>query len=288
MAGNCETMGNCAFNILFTESVPHILEKIFFPLDYESFKSCMEVSKPWRSLLTSQRYQLMGESMFRKELQRDLWQAARQGDSKEVREILSNFMVDINCVLGYRDTTSLSAASWLGHKEVIHVLLDRGADPKKADKEDWTPLHYAAWYGSKAIVQLLLDRGVDPEAQNKDRNTALHLAAETGQKDVVQLLLERGANPNAQNDEGNTALHEAAYSGHKDVVQLLLDKGANPKALNDDGNTALYWAAYHGHKEVVQLLPNRGADPTRRVSTLNRVRHVLGHVWGFRKCMWEH
>ena len=118
MTGNCETMGNCAFNILFTKSVPHILEKIFFSLDYESFKSCMEVGKTWSNLLASEWYQLMGESMFRDELQRDLWQASKQGHSKEVRKILSNFLVDINCAREYFHSTSLFEASSGGHKEV--------------------------------------------------------------------------------------------------------------------------------------------------------------------------
>ena len=86
MTGNCETMGHCAFNILFTKSVPHIIEKIFLSLDYESFKNCMEVSKTWRSLLSSERFQLMGESMFCEELQRDLWQASQWGHLKEVRK----------------------------------------------------------------------------------------------------------------------------------------------------------------------------------------------------------
>ena len=32
--------GHSAFDTLFTKSVPHIIEKIFFTLDYNSFKIC--------------------------------------------------------------------------------------------------------------------------------------------------------------------------------------------------------------------------------------------------------
>ena len=42
--------------MLFTRSVPHILEKIFFSLDYESFMRCSEVNKTWNDLLTSEPY----------------------------------------------------------------------------------------------------------------------------------------------------------------------------------------------------------------------------------------
>ena len=34
-----------AFGVLSNKSVPHIVEKIFFSLDYKSFKSCMKVNK---------------------------------------------------------------------------------------------------------------------------------------------------------------------------------------------------------------------------------------------------
>ena len=33
-----DTMGVCAFDTLLTRNVPHILEKIFFSLDYKSFQ----------------------------------------------------------------------------------------------------------------------------------------------------------------------------------------------------------------------------------------------------------
>ena len=253
MTGNCETMGHCAFNILFTKSVPHILEKIFLSLDYESFKNCMEVSKTWRSLLASERIQLMGESMFFEELQRDLWQASQWGHSKEVRKILTHFLVNIHFVGGKYQETSLSAASSMGHKEVVHLLLDKGADPNHVDiTYGCTPLHWAACHGHKGGVQLLLDRGADPKAQSYEGNTALHKAAAKGQKEVVQLLLERGGNPKTQNNAGYTTLHGAAARGKKEVVQLLLDRGADPKAQSITGNTALHMAASCCKTDLVQ------------------------------------
>ena len=36
-------MDSYAFEILFNRQVPHIVEKIFFSLDYESLKKCLEV-----------------------------------------------------------------------------------------------------------------------------------------------------------------------------------------------------------------------------------------------------
>ena len=45
------------FDALLRKNVPHILEKIFLPLDYKSFMSCSKVSKTWRKLLSSGSYQ---------------------------------------------------------------------------------------------------------------------------------------------------------------------------------------------------------------------------------------
>ena len=61
----------CGFCTLFTKSVPHILEKIFFSLDYESFKKCLEVSTAWKELLTSESFIIRGKMVFREEILKD-------------------------------------------------------------------------------------------------------------------------------------------------------------------------------------------------------------------------
>ena len=72
-------MGSCAFDMLFVLNVPHILEKIFFYMDYESFKKCLEVSMNWNELLTSHSYQTKLRVTFHNEIIEDgskLWCAA--------------------------------------------------------------------------------------------------------------------------------------------------------------------------------------------------------------------
>ena len=49
-------MSQSAFERLFTTNVPHVLEKIFFSLDYETFKACREVCKAWKGLISSDAY----------------------------------------------------------------------------------------------------------------------------------------------------------------------------------------------------------------------------------------
>ena len=52
------------FDLLFKKNVPHILEKIFLYLDYESYKSCLMVDKTWNHFLTSESFKRIGKSTF--------------------------------------------------------------------------------------------------------------------------------------------------------------------------------------------------------------------------------
>ena len=84
-------MDLCAIDKLFAKSVPHILEKIFFSLDYESYKHCLEVNTKWNALLISESYLKIGRSMFQDDIANDektllLW-IARDGNEKEVRRL---------------------------------------------------------------------------------------------------------------------------------------------------------------------------------------------------------
>ena len=93
--------------------MPHILGKIFFSLDYESFKNCLEVNTAWKELLTAESYQKKGKSLFHGEILDDkeqLWQAARKGNVLRVQTLLSVF-VDVNSARGWMLSTPLCEAS---------------------------------------------------------------------------------------------------------------------------------------------------------------------------------
>ena len=49
-----DTTGPSGFDTLLAKYVPHIFEKIFLSLDYESFKKCLEVNSAWKGLLSAE------------------------------------------------------------------------------------------------------------------------------------------------------------------------------------------------------------------------------------------
>ena len=63
-----QIIGHCIFDTLLTKYVPHILENIFFSLDYKSFKSCLQVNRKWKELIMSEAYKIKGKFVFHDEI----------------------------------------------------------------------------------------------------------------------------------------------------------------------------------------------------------------------------
>ena len=132
--------GSCAFEILFTKNLPHILEKMFLSVDYASFKMCLKVNDTWNAILKSDVFRKKEKCVFRWEILKDeenLWEASENGNISVVKELLSIGLLDINCVLFYPNvkTTPLIVAAKKGHQDVVQLLLDHGAEIDKDRQE---------------------------------------------------------------------------------------------------------------------------------------------------------
>ena len=257
-------MDESPFDKLFTKSVPHILEKIFFSLDYASFTKYMEVNTAWRELLTSETFKRIGKFMFCEDIEFNLWQALNVGNANEVREVLSSGMVNIECTKMYK-ITPLFFAVESGFNDVVKLLLEEGAEPNcqtLSYVNGWTPLHLAAAKGNQEVAQLLLDGGANINMEDGlGENIPLHRA---GNQSMAKLLLDRGSYLNKQGEYGQTPLNCAAVDGLTDVVKFLLEKGAEPNRADKNGLTPLHNTSYYGNllhrKDIVQLLIENGAD----------------------------
>ena len=264
------------FDTLFNMSVPHILEKIFFPLDYDSFVMCQRVCKTWNSLHSSEPYQTRSKTLLDKKNKNEerLCQFSKDGNVNEVRNLLS-FGVNPNCQEA--DITPLHYAAWKGHKEVAKLLLGAGANLNKSAPFGNTPLYEATIHGHADVVKLLLDEGADPNKANHSGYTLIQ-AAEMDKTEMVKMLLDAGAEPNIADREGDTPLYLAAMFGNADVVQLLLDWGADPNLATNKGETLLNATLrnMYPNKEVVaKLLTDGGAKPSKRDMQLMQNRGIL-------------
>ena len=91
------------FDRLLTKSVPHIVEKIFFSLDYASFKKCHKVSKAWREMLSSELFLKKANHVYSIEILQEninndikLVTSSNNGDVEEVKHLLTRG-VNPNC-----------------------------------------------------------------------------------------------------------------------------------------------------------------------------------------------
>ena len=256
-------MGQCDFGTLFTLNVPHILEKIFFDLDYASYKTCMEVSNVWFELLTSKSFKRLGRTHFCKEISKELWWAVKKNDVVKVRRIISTTIIDVNFKLHHK--TPLWIASTKGCPQVVKLLIQAGADANEVlDVRGWSLLHEAVRINCKVLSQLLLG-GAEINKQTTDGLTPLHVAASYGKfPKAVEFLLDMGADPNVADEFGHTPLHSATLWRPSNVVKMLLIKGAEtdhlaPKLGSEEHGTALHMATKRGLKQQVRLLIDAGA-----------------------------
>jgi ankyrin repeat protein len=187
-------------------------------------------------------------------------EAVQYGDKDKVAEMLDKDPALLNARDGEYAVTPLHVAAQRGGKEMIDLLLARGADPDVRSRGAWTPLHQAASSANLPAAQALLDKGAAVNAKNDTGRTPLHLAA-GGQRAhsaaVVELLIARKADVNAKDDDGRTPLHLVR---DRAMADLLLAKGADLKAADARGGTPLHSAALYGHADVATALLAKGAD----------------------------
>lgn len=78
-------------------------------------------------------------------------------------------------------------------RDLIHLLLEFGADVHRRGLNDWTPLHYAANINDVEVIRLLLAHGADPNSRTRIDNcaTPLEEAEGLGHAKIVECLQER-------------------------------------------------------------------------------------------------
>jgi ankyrin repeat protein len=149
-----------------------------------------------------------------------------------------------------RRVTGLHLAAYLGLKEGMIALID-GYDPDIQNTHKRTPLSWAAESGQREVVELLLEKGANPTSKDYSGQTSLHYAAKAGHNAVVSLLLAQGnVHPENDGDYDTPPLCLAVQGGHEGVVkELLADGRVDPDYRDSWSRTLLSWAAQLGARD---------------------------------------
>ncbi|KAI9764645.1 MAG: hypothetical protein M1840_008142 [Geoglossum simile] len=155
--------------------------------------------------------------------------------------------------------SALQAAAYGGHKEIVEMLLEKGAHPDDQDRYGQTALHQAAHQGHKGIVELLLERGADVNCADSYGRTAVRWVANYGSNLILSLLRMKGAELRTTDKTGQNPLHRAAAAGHIAVAESLIESGIAVESEDASQRTPLGLAAENGQSAMIQFLLSKGA-----------------------------
>ncbi|MBL9132369.1 MAG: acyltransferase family protein [Verrucomicrobiaceae bacterium] len=146
-----------------------------------------------------------------------IWKACAVGDHKDVAGFI-DLGVDVNAPDPGLGATPLTTAAIFGHEHVVLLLLDRGADVKRTNRDGGTALHAAAFLGRAEITRALLKAGADSAAKNERGETALD--ATRADRETTRFIMQALS----------ITMEEETLAKGRAEVRVMLGGGPEPKS----------------------------------------------------------
>ncbi|KAJ5780025.1 hypothetical protein N7457_005185 [Penicillium paradoxum] len=199
--------------------------------------------------------------------------AIQHGSIEQIKILLRAEPAPKSITETFNGDSILQTAAKAGRIEIVHLLLEAGADVNEIQKQSRdisvpgkTALQIAGEAGNIELMKILLRAGANIQTTSMiiaPKSTLWH-AVQAEDLEVVDIVLKAGADVNEPpvGYGGMTPLQCAAKQGNMELVDLLLQAGAN---VNQDpaargGATALQFAAIQGYIGIARKLLDAGAS----------------------------
>jgi len=119
--------------------------------------------------------------------------------------------------------TALGLAIFFGQTPVARFLLDQGAEvnAQATNGQRVGAIHAAVSRKDRDMVSLLLGKGADPNLRQERGFTPLHGAAASGEKAIAELLLLHGADRTLLTEDGKSPADLARERGHAELADWM-------------------------------------------------------------------
>jgi len=153
----------------------------------------------------------------------DFFKAVKDNEIATVKDYLSKDPTLVKAVTtDFLKETALAIASFNGNKEIVEMLLQKGADPNIYDDMGVAPIIGAARTNRAEIIEMLIKNKADVNIKTRGNDeSSLHYAAEYNSGDAAKILLANGADKTAKTGSGKTPLDIAKEKKSDKVIELL-------------------------------------------------------------------
>lgn len=188
----------------------------------------------------------------------------------------------------YHGATALHNAAKLGKEKTVKLLLEYHADPNEVDEDKYTPLHRAAARKNSAeIVHMLLDHGADVSSRNNMGRNPFELAEASGNQAVGELLKQLYiVAPHWPHSGGRSYLHIAVHHSMPWLMQKLFAVKVDINARDKSGQTPLHLAASLNKSDMASMLVGAGASVDAVDDTGKTPLHIAAKIPGL-VLFWE-
>ncbi|KAH7383007.1 ankyrin repeat-containing domain protein [Cadophora sp. MPI-SDFR-AT-0126] len=176
--------------------------------------------------------------------ERRLIKACADGDLPLCRQLIS-MGVDCNATMLEKSSPPLLVAISQRknyNQQLVHYLIDNGANIDDRYLSTGTALHLAAWFGNDDVARKLLDSGANVDIVDSNGRTPLHQAVYQHKLSTVRLLLDSGADLSARDQIGRSPFL-LSIDEDADVMEEIIARSPDLMVVDIYGRNATYYAA---------------------------------------------